>query len=559
MINNYFTSLEKKGRKERCAMKRLNGYRIRLVLVGVVAAVVLGGRRANAEYIMSEPTSVGPVINDATDVQECDFSHDGLELYYASERPGGYGVWDIWVAKRETLNSPWQEPVNLGPSVNSSAGEVEPSISGDGLELYFRLWDDRILRVCTRPSKDAPWSSPVKVGPPVGSYNAYEPDISADGLSLYFASGSARGGYGKADLWVATRTTTDDEWGEPVNLGPNVNGPVADYGPSISSDGLALAFYRFSPRRLLITTRKSIDDDWEPAVGLVGMGMGPAFSPDGSTIYFDSGGISDIWQARFIPIVDLNVDGIVDATDMCIMVDNWGTDYSLCDIGPMPWGDGIVDVQDLIVLAEHLFEEDFPPELVAYWKLDETEGDIAYYSTGYNHGILSGNPIWQPNSGQVAGALEFDGIDDYISTDFVLNPADGPFSIFAWINGGAPGQVVVSQQGVDNWLAVDAEGNLMTELKCTGRFTDPLFSETVITDGQWHRIGLVWDGSNRILYVDGVAVAEDTKPGLQGSQMGLYIGVGKNYETGTFFSGLIDDVRIYNVALTAEEIVALAQ
>lgn len=45
---------------------------------------------------------------------------------------------------------------------------------------------------------------------------------------------------------------------------------------------------------------------------------------------------------------------------MCITVDHWGTDNQLCDIGPMPWGDGVVDVQDLIVLAEHLFEE-FPP------------------------------------------------------------------------------------------------------------------------------------------------------------------------------------------------------
>ena len=45
---------------------------------------------------------------------------------------------------------------------------------------------------------------------------------------------------------------------------------------------------------------------------------------------------------------------------MVIMVDNWGTDNSLCDIDPMPLGDGIVDVEDLIVLAEHLFEE-VPP------------------------------------------------------------------------------------------------------------------------------------------------------------------------------------------------------
>ena len=76
------------------------------------------------------------------------------------------------------------------------------------------------------------------------------------------------------------------------------------------------------------------------------------------------GNADDIWQAPIIPIVDLNIDGIVDAADMCIIVDNWGTNNSLCDIGPMPWGDGIVDVQDLIVLAEHLFEEFPPTEIV---------------------------------------------------------------------------------------------------------------------------------------------------------------------------------------------------
>ena len=90
----------------------------------------------------------------------------------------------------------------------------------------------------------------------------------------------------------------------------------------------------------------------------------------------------------------------------------------------------------------------------------------------------------------------------------------------------------------------------MTELKCTGRAAGYLFSETVITDGQWHRIGLVWDGANRILYVDGVTVAEDSPQGLEGSQMGLYIGTGKGMESGTYFSGLIDDVRIYNRAVS---------
>jgi hypothetical protein len=73
-----------------------------------------------------------------------------------------------------------------------------------------------------------------------------------------------------------------------------------------------------------------------------------------------------------------------------------------------------------------------------------------------------------------------------------------------------------------------------------------LQSQTKITDGNWHRIGFVWDGTNRTLYVDGVAVAQDTQDSLEGSNGGLYLGCDKDMESGTFFSGLIDDIRIYN-------------
>jgi len=61
-----------------------------------------------------------------------------------------------------------------------------------------------------------------------------------------------------------------------------------------------------------------------------------------------------MWQTPIIPIVDFNGDGVVDIVDVGIMIEHWYTDYSLCDIGPMPWGDGFVDAQDLIVLAEHM-------------------------------------------------------------------------------------------------------------------------------------------------------------------------------------------------------------
>jgi len=91
----------------------------------------------------------------------------------------------------------------------------------------------------------------------------------------------------------------------------------------------------------------------------------------------------------------------------------------------------------------------------------------------------------------------------------------------------------------------------MTELKGTGRdATSELLSQTIITDGNWHRIGLVWDGSHRTLYVDDVAVAEDEQTNLAASENGLSIGAGTAMEPWSFWSGLIDDVRIYSRAVS---------
>jgi sugar lactone lactonase YvrE len=273
-----------------------------------------------------------------------------------------------------------------------------------------------------------------------------------------------------------------------------------------------------------------------------------AFDAQGNVwIGTENGGLV-VYRPR--PTVDFNGDEIVDIDDLLILIEHWGTDDPLCDIGPMPWGDGIVDVADLEVLMSYWQQQVLPVELVAYWKLDEIEGDIASDSANNNDGTVYGDPTWQPEGGMVDGALQLDGIDDYVRTPFVLNPSDGKFSVFAWIKGGAPGQAVLSQMGGANWLCTDSlEGNLMTELRGPGRGAGALMSQTVITDGDWHRIGLVWDGSQRILYVDDVEVAIDTKSGLGSSESGLYIGTGKAMEPGSFWSGLIDDVRIYNRAV----------
>jgi len=246
---------------------------------------------------------------------------------------------------------------------------------------------------------------------------------------------------------------------------------------------------------------------------------------------------------------DLNGDGQITIEDLVLLIEQWGRGGPLGDIAPLPWGDGVVDAQDLEVLMSYWGQEIPDPALIAHWKLDETTGLVAADSAGSNPGTLLGDPLWQAGSGKIGGALRLDGADDYMETPFVLNPAAGPFSVFAWIKGGSGGQAIVSQAGGAHWLLVAPDGTLMTELKEPGRKGKPLTSPAVVTEDAWHRVGFVWDGSNRILYVDGVEVARDTQASLAACAGGLYLGVGGTLATGSYWSGLIDDVRIYDRAV----------
>jgi CubicO group peptidase (beta-lactamase class C family) len=247
---------------------------------------------------------------------------------------------------------------------------------------------------------------------------------------------------------------------------------------------------------------------------------------------------------------DFNGDMVVNFKDFCLIAQDWLDSRAETDIYPTGFGDGIVDWRDLSVFVENWLND---MGLVAHWKLDESEGSIARDITGDQDGQLNGSPTWQPTGGRLAGAIELDGIDDYILAPFVLNPAFGAFSVFAWVKGGAPGQVVISQTAGANWLMAEfLEGKLMTTLShpSGGRATaPPLVSESVVTDDIWHRIGLVWDGSERILYFDDKEAARDVQSSLASATGDLHIGAGRNLETGSFFSGMVDDVRIYNHAV----------
>jgi hypothetical protein len=308
---------------------------------------------------------------------------------------------------------------------------------------------------------------------------------------------------------MTVRRSINDPWGPPVNLGPPVNTPGMDGNVAISADMRTLYF---------VSTRLGGLGDW------------------------------DLWQAPILPVVDFNGDEIVNIADLLRLIESWGQDDPVVDVGPAPWGDSTVDREDLEVLMSYWGQEIPSPALIAHWKLDEAEGSVAGDSIRANEGTLIGGPIWQPAGGKIGGALELDGVDDGVTTPEVCNPSAGPFSVFAWVKGGAPGQVILSQAGGANWLRARAStGELVTELK--GQRGGPLACSAVITDGNWHRVGLVWDGSNRVLYVDDVEAGRDTQASLAGWVAGLYISAGSKLDAGTFWSGLIDDVRVYDRAV----------
>jgi len=551
-------------------MKSLYGCEIRPLLAIAAVAVLVSGGSANADFAFGAPTNLGPTLNSSARDEEPGASADGLSLYWCSLRAGGYGNYDLWMATRATTQDAWGAPANLGSTVNSSSHDFSPDISADGLSLYFG--SDRPggfggydIWVATRASRQDAWGKPVNLGPLVNTSGLEGcPAISDDGLELYFWSGRA-GGYGDADIWVSRRATTENAWGVPANLGPVINGPTTELCCDITGDGRCLVFvstraggYGGTYGDIWMATRRTKNDPWGslmnpgPVVNSSTTDNGPFLSVDGSVLYFSSerpggSGDADMWQVSVDPALDFNGDGIVDLDDLLAMIDCWGTDEPLCDIGPMPWGDGVVDKKDLAVLMSHWGEE---TALIAHWALDETEGGVASDSAGVNDGTLVGDPIWQPAGGKIGGAVQLDGLDDHVAAGFVCDPSKGSFSVFAWVQGGGPGQVVISQQGGVNWLMADpTTGALMTELQKGGRNSKALCSDAVIADGAWHRVGFTWDGSNRTLYVDGIAVAQDTQSGLTGSTTGLNIGARSTLVPGTFWQGLIDDVRIYDKAI----------
>ncbi|MBE7501419.1 MAG: LamG domain-containing protein [Verrucomicrobiales bacterium] len=205
---------------------------------------------------------------------------------------------------------------------------------------------------------------------------------------------------------------------------------------------------------------------------------------------------------------------------------------------------------------------------VAWWKLDEASGATVANAAGTNlTGQLKGQPRWAADQGRFQGALEFDGASTWVecpdSTD--LGFGDG-FSLSLWFKAppdGRGGSTLLAKGSA--WQLAQRRGEkpelelILAGPQPTGKTEGPV-PRTICpapTDGQWHHLAGVYDGTRAVLYLDGVATASTPLSGpVAWNNVPVSLG-GDATHRDRPWSGWLDDVRLYARAISAAEVKAL--
>jgi len=222
-------------------------------------------QRATVDDPWGPAQNLGPTINTQYDEVGPNLSIDGHRMYFASNRPGGFGGNDLYVSRRHNKRDDlgWQPPENLGAAVNTDANESHAAIFEDDDTGVITLYFDS-----NRPSGPGPYTDdtvhngtdiytsllgPDEIFGPATlvaelstPYADRRVAIRRDGLELFLSS-DRPGRLGVIDLWVSTRASTSDSWSMPTNLGPVINGPGNTAGAALSFDATTLYFQASKP------------------------------------------------------------------------------------------------------------------------------------------------------------------------------------------------------------------------------------------------------------------------------------------------------------------------
>ncbi len=171
-------------------------------------------------------------------------SVDGLTLLFMSDRAGGVGGRDLWLATRETTTDDFTVARNLA-ELNTTFDEHTASLTADGRTVVFATNRDTAggiddVYAATRASPTSAFEPPTLVPELSSPQDDSATFISTDGLAMYFAS-DRPGSMGCLDIFVATRQSPTDPFSSPVPV-TELNSAECEDDPSISADGCEVWF-----------------------------------------------------------------------------------------------------------------------------------------------------------------------------------------------------------------------------------------------------------------------------------------------------------------------------
>ena len=205
------------------------------------------------------------------------------------------------------------------------------------------------------------------------------------------------------------------------------------------------------------------------------------------------------------------------------------------------------------------------PAAVFHWKLDEPEGTVAHSEFNGPPGILQYGATFEPTSGHHVGAVRFDGVDDRI----ILGPCDittgGPgFSVSLWVKPdfvtGAERTLVAKAIGPAEsdhiWSLSFINGTgLCFRLRTGGATTVLTTPPSSIFGGAWYHVAATYEGSTMNIHLNGSLMASTTANGTYGYHPQGPASFGARSTGAAPFSGWLDDIRIYDLGLTEDDIV----
>ncbi|MHC4580570.1 MAG: LamG-like jellyroll fold domain-containing protein [Planctomycetota bacterium] len=189
------------------------------------------------------------------------------------------------------------------------------------------------------------------------------------------------------------------------------------------------------------------------------------------------------------------------------------------------------------------------PSLVGWWRFDEGYGTTAIDSSGNGHDITLHNITWE--DGVFGGAVHFHGVGYGDVENFRYS--NNALTVCAWVwhdefrTGKFEGYVTVGSAVIRK--ATDGRLDFLDFYIYTDGNIRHLLVRNVLTEGQWHHVAGSWDGLTQCLYFDGVEIAKQSPGGVLGDTSDVMVSSGSEP-----FNGMLDDVRIYNRALTQGEI-----